>query len=71
MNHAGGTGRTDRHVCQRGDYEISTDPRRLDLAAIHGYLSRSYWAAGVPVATVARAVRHSLCFGLYRGARSP
>jgi GNAT superfamily N-acetyltransferase len=49
----------------RGDYSISTDPGRLDLAAVHAYLTRSYWSPGVPAEVVARAVRGSLCFGLY------
>lgn len=44
---------------------ISTDKTRLDLAVIHGFLSRSYWAAGVPVEIVSRAIEHSLCFGVY------
>jgi GNAT superfamily N-acetyltransferase len=51
-----------------GDYEISTDPARLDVAAMHAYLVRSYWSPGIPYATVARAARHSLCFGLYEKA---
>jgi GNAT superfamily N-acetyltransferase len=51
----------------RGDYEISSDPQRLNATAIHAYITRSYWAAGVPLETVARAIRHSLCFGLYHG----
>ncbi len=46
-------------------YEISADPARLDLAVIHGYLSSSYWSPGVPLEVVTRAVRHSLCFGVY------
>ena len=46
-------------------YEISTDPARLDIAAMHAYLTRSYWSPGIPFATVERAARHSLCFGLY------
>lgn len=54
---------------RRGDYLISTDPARLDLEVIHGYLSRSYWAAGRPREVVERSLRHSLCFGLYHGAR--
>ena len=49
----------------RGDWTISTRRDRLDLDVIHGFLVRSYWAAGVPRAVVARAVAHSLCFGLY------
>jgi GNAT superfamily N-acetyltransferase len=47
------------------DYEISTDPARLDIGAMHAYLTRSYWSPGIPFATVERAARHSLCFGLY------
>jgi len=49
-------------------YVISDDPARLDVAAIHAYLTRSYWAAGVPRDLVERAVRNSLCIGLYTGA---
>ena len=30
-------------------YEISTDPARLDVAAIHAYLTRSYWSPGIPI----------------------
>src|SRR4051812_2516728 len=47
------------------DYEISTDAARLDIGAMHAYLTRSYWSPGIPCATVERAARHSLCFGLY------
>jgi GNAT superfamily N-acetyltransferase len=49
-------------------YEISTDPARLDIVAMHAYLTRSYWSPGIPFATVERAARHSLCFGLYERA---
>ena len=48
-------------------YDISTDPSRLQLDAIHGYLMRSYWSPGVPREVVARAIAHSLCFGIYLG----
>jgi GNAT superfamily N-acetyltransferase len=52
---------------QRGDYEVSDDRARLDLAVVHRFLAGdSYWAAGIPVAIMSRAVAHSLCFGLYR-----
>ena len=47
------------------DYEISTDPARLDFNAIHAYLVRSYWSPGIPLATVERAARNSLSFGVY------
>ena len=52
-------------------YTISDDPGRLDLDVVHGYLAtESYWAQGIPRETLERAVRHSLCFGVYHhGAR--
>ena len=46
-------------------YEISTDPARLDFEAIHAYLTHSYWSPGIPLATVEKAARNSLCFGVY------
>jgi GNAT superfamily N-acetyltransferase len=51
-----------------GGYLISDDPARLDVPAIHAYLARSYWAAGIPREAVEAAVRHSLCVGLYTAA---
>jgi GNAT superfamily N-acetyltransferase len=54
-------------LVRRGEYTITTDRLRLDLAAIHAFLARSYWAAGVPLAVVERAVRNSLPFGLFHG----
>ncbi|MBD2769754.1 GNAT family N-acetyltransferase [Hymenobacter sp. BT664] len=47
-------------------YLLSTDPARLDVAVIHGWLSgESYWARHIPLATVERAIANSLNFGLY------
>jgi GNAT superfamily N-acetyltransferase len=46
-------------------YEISTDPERLDLDVIHGFLREAYWSPGVPREVVQRSFAHSLCFGLY------
>jgi GNAT superfamily N-acetyltransferase len=51
------------------DYEISTDPTRLDVDAIHAFLSRSYWSPGVPRTVVERALANSLCFGLFHRGR--
>jgi GNAT superfamily N-acetyltransferase len=49
-------------------YTISDDRSRLDVDAIHRYLSEeSYWARGIPRERVERGLRNSLCFGLYRG----
>ena len=52
---------------QRDGYLISTDASMLDLEVVHGYLSRSYWAAGVPEDVVRRSIENSLCFGVYWG----
>jgi GNAT superfamily N-acetyltransferase len=48
-----------------GDYSITTDRERLDVDAIHAFLSRSFWSEGIPKETVARAIANSLCFGLF------
>ncbi len=52
---------------KRGRYSISTNPKRLDLEAIHAFLSHSFWAEGISKKLVARSIRHSLCFGLFDG----
>ena len=49
----------------RDDYDISDDPARLDVDAIHAFLSTSYWAPGIPKDVIERAIRGSLCWGLY------
>ena len=53
---------------QRSEFTISTDPARLDLDVIHGFLSRSYWAAGRSRERLVQAIAHSLPFGLYHPA---
>jgi GNAT superfamily N-acetyltransferase len=54
---------------QRGKFCISTDPGRQDVKAVHAYLSRSYWAEGIPEDIVAKSFKGSLCFGLFDGDR--
>ncbi|WP_231626293.1 GNAT family N-acetyltransferase [Streptomyces apocyni] len=51
------------------DYEISTDPARLDPARIHHWLSTdAYWALGRSREKQDRAIAGSLNFGVYDGA---
>ena len=50
---------------RRGEYLVSSDATLLDLPAIHDYLSRSYWAQGIPREVVERSLAGSLCFGLF------
>jgi ribose 5-phosphate isomerase B len=51
----------------RGEFEISTDPARIDVDAVYRFLTASYWAKGIPLATVQLSIANSLCFGIYRG----
>ncbi|MFI5209546.1 MAG: GNAT family N-acetyltransferase [Gemmatimonadales bacterium] len=53
---------------RRGECTISTDPLRIDLDVVHGYLSTSYWAAEIPRELVARSIANSVAFGIYHGA---
>jgi len=51
----------------RGDYVISTDRARIDVAAVHAFLSQSYWSPGIPLDVVQRGIAGALCFGVYHG----
>lgn len=53
----------------RDGFLVSDDPTRIDAAAVHAYLTRSYWAPGIPPEVVRRSIAHSLCFGVYEVAR--
>src|SRR4051812_24576194 len=55
-------------AAENSAYEISTDSARLDVQSIHGFLTRSYWSPGIPIEIVERALRQSLCFGVYDSA---
>lgn len=46
-------------------YLISTDKKKLDQEAIHQYLTRSTWAAGIDINTVAVSIENSLTFGVF------
>jgi GNAT superfamily N-acetyltransferase len=51
----------------RAGYLVSTDRSRIDLDAVHAFLSgRSYWAAGISRERLANAIENSLPFGAYR-----
>lgn len=49
------------------NYEWSFDKTRLDVPAIHTFLSSSYWSPGIPREVVVRAIENSLCIGCYFG----
>jgi len=52
-----------------GGFELDDDPGRIDVVAVHRYLSEeSYWAAGRSFETVERLVREAArVVGLYDG----
>ncbi|MBS1598208.1 MAG: GNAT family N-acetyltransferase [Bacteroidetes bacterium] len=52
-------------LAQKDNFFISTDESALDIQYIHGFISQSYWAAGIPLETLQRSIKGSLCFGLY------
>jgi len=52
---------------RRGEFLVSTDPRRLDLGVVHQFLTNCYWAKGIPREVVERSIQHALCFGIYDG----
>lgn len=52
----------------RGMYCISTDKKRLDLKAVHQYLSQeSYWCQNIPFERVEKAAHNSLTFAVLHG----
>ena len=54
---------------RHGDFTLSDDLRRFDLARAHGWIGgESYWAKGIPFDVFARSVRGSLTLGAYAGA---
>ena len=51
---------------ERGKYIISTDKARLDVEAVHHFLStQAYWALNRPIEIVKATIENSICFGVY------
>ncbi len=50
----------------KGDCRISTDKASLNVDLIHDFLTKSYWAKGIPKETVAKSIEASLNFGVYK-----
>nr|WP_318379056.1 GNAT family N-acetyltransferase [uncultured Enterobacter sp.] len=47
------------------EFLISTDKEKLDVHAVHQYLTRSTWAKGIDLETVIASTENSLNFGIY------
>lgn len=53
-----------------GEYQISTDKAKMDVDAIHDFLSNhSDWSRNIPKELVQRSVEHSLNVGLFHQAK--
>jgi len=48
---------------------VDSDPSNLDMDVIHGFLSSAYWSKGISRELLAKAMRNSLCFGIYEDDR--
>ena len=53
------------HEWRKNNYLVSTDREKLDMQAVHQYLTRSTWAKGIDPETVAASTENSLNFGIY------
>lgn len=53
------------HEWDKGEYKITTDIKKIDIKAVHSYLTRSTWAKGIDFETVSYSIDNSLNFGLY------
>jgi RimJ/RimL family protein N-acetyltransferase/predicted N-acetyltransferase YhbS len=60
-----GAGGAQERAARRNGYEMSTDPARLDREAIWAFLTKSYWAEGIPRDLLDRSIDRSLSFGVY------
>lgn len=51
----------------KGEFTVSDAVGDVQVARVHAYLTRSYWAEGISRELVARSVENSLCFALLHG----
>jgi ribosomal protein S18 acetylase RimI-like enzyme len=51
----------------RGEYVISTERPRLDLAMVLALLRSTHWGQELTEVVLKRAVANSVCFGVYQG----
>lgn len=63
------TSAAEQESYRREGFLVTTDPGRFDRAAIHAFLTVSYWAKGIPREVVDRSIEGSLAFGLFEGER--
>ena len=55
----------ERKEWRKHEYLLSTDKSKIDVEAVHHFLSHSYWAENIPREVVQTSIGNSLCFALY------
>ena len=56
----------DSITVTQGNFIITTDKTRLNIACIHDFLAnQSYWSKNMPIETLKMAIDNSLNFGLF------
>lgn len=54
-------------LVHNAEFSISTDKEKLDINAIHEFLStKAYWCLNIPIERVQTSITNSLCFGVYQ-----
>ena len=48
----------------KDDFLITTDKNKVDALYVHQFLTGSYWAEEIPLETVERSIKGSLCFSV-------
>lgn len=67
--HPGSTGAHIATAPAQADTVLTRDPRLIPADQLHALLQDSYWARGIPEATVERALQGSLCMAVLAGDR--
>jgi len=46
-------------------YRIRSNKSDMNIESIHEFITKSYWAKGIPIDILKRAISNSLCFGVF------
>lgn len=50
---------------RRDAFRVTDRRETLDVAVIHDFLGKSYWARGIPRELLEKSIENSLCFGVF------
>ncbi len=50
---------------RRNEFLLSDNKELIDIEAAYSMLSKTYWAAGRTKETVEKAIKNSICYGIY------